>query len=177
MKTITRHALVDLLASVTRPQPIGLVALVDARARKTGNPNVQTFKLSRVHPFTGTDYGDSVNRQLTREGAPADFVPVSPKYKRISPALVQFSNGNFAIPVQFNSHLKQASAPRFFARRALLAPLRPVDRASVAPFLPEVAPSARQAEAGIESEIKWRTYGVESILRIALGGETYRVRA
>ncbi len=177
MKTITRHALVDLLANVKTPQPIGLVALTDAGARKTGNPYVQTFKLSRVWPFIGKDYGKAVNAQLTREGSEAAFVPVSPRYTRISAALVKFANGNFAVPVQFNSQLTQASRPRYFARKALLAPLRPIDKASVAPFLPVSAPPARQLEAGIENPIVWRTYGIASILRIAIGGETYRVRA
>ncbi len=178
MKTITRLALVDLLASVTRPQPIGLVTLTDARPRKTGNPFAQVFKLSRVWPFIGADYGKAVNAQLTREGTAADFVPVSPRYTRISAALVQFAGtGTFAVPVQFNSHLTQASRPRFFARKARLAPLLPVSKETVAPFLPVSAPSARQAEAGIENEVVWRTYGIDSILRIAIGGETYRVRA
>ncbi len=177
MKTITRLALIDLLASITRPQPIGIVALTDADALKTGNPFAQVWKLSKVNPFTGTDYGRAVNAQLTREGGEADFVPVSPRYTRISPALVQFSNGNFAVPVQFNSHLKQASSPRFFVRRSLLSPLRPVSREVVAPFLKEAKPSARQEAAGVEKPIVWRTYGIASILRVAIGGETYRVRA
>ena len=176
MKTITRLGLVDLLASIARPQPIGLVALTDARARKTGNPFVQIFKLSRVWPFIGSDYGKAVNAQLTREGSEAGFVPVSPRYTRLSPALVQFDNGNFAVPVQFNSQLRQASHPRYFGRHALLGPLVPVDYAAIAAFLPSVSEAARQVDAGIENPVIWRTYGVDSILRAATGGEVYRVR-
>ncbi len=179
VKTITRSALVDLLAAVSRPMPIGIVALTDARPRKTGNPFHSVFKLSRVWPFVGADYGKAVNAQLTREGSPADFVPVSPRYTRISAALVQFAGtGTFAVPVQFRSHGPvQASSPRYFARTARLAPLRPVSKETVQPYLPAVSEPTRQLEAGIESPVVWRTYGVDSILRIAIAGEVYRVRA
>lgn len=177
MKTINRSQLVDLLAGIQSPTPIGIVALTDTRARKTGNPFAQVFKLSRVWPMTATDYARAVNAQLAREGSPAEFVPLSPRYTRLSPALVQYVNtGTFAIPVQFNSQRVQAAKPRFFARVARLAPLRPVSRETVAPFMDKADEPARQVEAGIVNPVYWRTYGVDSVLRLSLGGEVYRIR-
>ncbi len=176
MKTVTRLQLIDLLAGVKTATPIGFTALTDAGARKTGNPFAQVFKLSRVWPFTGTSYGNAVNRQLAREGSDAVFVPASPRYERLSPALVQFTNGKFGVPVQFNPTLRQASRPLYLVRHTLLAPLQLVPKDAIAPFLPTPSVSNRQLDAGIESPIIWRTYGVESLLRVTLGGETYRVR-
>ncbi len=178
MKTVTRYQLVDLLASVKTATPIGFTALTVVPHRKTGCPFPQVFKLSHVWPFTGTSYGNAVNRQMDREGNPdaGSFVPASPRYERLSPALVQFTNGKFGVPVQFNPTLRQASRPLYLVRRTLLAPLQLVPKDTVAPFLPTPSVSARQVEAGVENPIVWRTYGVESLLRVTLGGETYRVR-
>jgi hypothetical protein len=165
--TISQNQLIDLLYSITHAQPIAFSALVDARARKTGNPFGQVFKLSRVQAFTGFDYEASVNRQLGREGQAQDFTAGMRSWgERVSPALVRKDNKFYLV-----AKVERTSKPVYLvpSRLGLMA----IAKELIAAFLPASRPALNQ---GTEKEIVYRNYAVENIYSLSIAGKRYRIR-
>ena len=167
MKTITLNQLADLLRNVTHAQPIGFVALIDAKARKTGNPFGTVLKLSKVQAFTGFDYERSVNRQLEREGSQLSFTAKERSWgERISPALAE-NHGKLYLVAKVENTRK----PVYLVKTAF--GLLPIAKALVSPFLPVSKPASNQ---GTDKEIVYRNYSLENIVSLSMGGEKYRIR-
>ena len=172
-KTVTTAELIEVLRGIDHATPIGFSALTDTRARKTGNPFAAILKLSKVTPFTGTNYSDAVNRQKSREGDLADFVAQAPQYEGIGGVLVQYkTTKTIAIAVQFNSALKQAGKPVFIARTQD-GKLRVISKEYASRWVPVPAKPLNQS---LENPILWRTYGVQNIISLRHNGVHYRVR-
>ena len=167
MKNLDLNQLADLLRSVTHAQPIAFSALVDARARKTGNPFGSVSKLSRVQAFTGFDYEASVNRQLGREEQAQDFQAQARSWgERIGPALVAKDGELYLV-----AKVERTAKPVYLVKTKL--GLMPVAKEVVAPWLPVSKPASNQ---GTEKEIVYRNYSLRNLLSLSMGGERYRIR-
>lgn len=180
MRTITRNQLRAILAEVKGSTAVSLVAVTDARARKTGNPFVTLGpirKVCKVNGMVGTDHEGAVVRQQAREGvADPNYRAVDRSWgTRLSAALVQ-KGDEFYLPIQLN--------PAFKVRPVYVAPkivgidarLVPVDRAQIAPFLPPDRTEQDAAHQGVDRCVVRRDYRLDSIAAIAIGGQRYRVR-
>lgn len=169
MKTINVAQLEAILATVKGASAINISALVDTGARKTGNPFAEVLKLSKVNGMTGTDYENGVNNQQMREGNAPTFV-VSPRKwgVRISPALVEHKGRKYLSFRPLNT-----TRPTFFARQSSGVLLQ-VSKETVAKFLPAQKSSA--PAQGVQKEIFYRDYALDSITSLSIGGEKYRVR-
>ena len=169
MKTINQSQLADILRSVKGAAPITISALVDARARKTGNPFKEVLKLSKVNGMTGANYEASVNRQHDREGTTPAFEARERSWgERISSALVE-NKGKLYLAIQ----PQRTAQPVYFGRNDK-GVLMQVKKEAVAPFLPEKKSSAEAQ--GVDKEIVYRNYSLTSITALSIGGEKYRVR-
>jgi hypothetical protein len=168
-QTINQAQLMEILRDVKGATPLTISALVDARARKTGNPFAKILKLSKVNGMTGADYEKSVNRQLDREGKDQlSFTANERKWgERIGPALV--SNGGKLYLV---IHPQRTAKPVYFGQNE--TGLRHVSKETIAAFLPAPKPATNQ---GTDKEIVYRNYSLENITALSIGGKTYRVRA
>lgn len=181
-KTVTVSQLREILNGISHAMPIAFSALVDAKAKKTGNPYGDISKLSRVQAFTGADYEKSVNRQLDREGkTQLEFTAKERSWgERVSPALVQ-NGGKFYLVAQV---LKTAK-PVYLVRKPwkLNAPntgtilreqiLTPIAKEAIAAFLPAVRPATNQ---GTEKEVVYRNYSLENLISVSVNGLRLRVR-
>lgn len=167
MKTITQDQLATILRGVTHALPITFSALIDARARKTGNPYGEISKISRVQAFTGFDYEKSVNRQLEREDSQLTFAAKERSWgERISPALVENKGQLYLV-----AKVQRADKPVYLIKKPL--GLTPVAKETIAAFLPAHKPATNQ---GTEKEIVYRNYSLANIVSLSMGGERYRVR-
>jgi hypothetical protein len=169
-QTINQTQLAEILRSVKGATPLTISALVDARARKTGNPFAKVLKLSKVNGMTGADYEKSVNRQLDREGkGQLSFTANERKWgERIGPALVE-KEGKLYLVI----HPQRTASPVYFGQNPGKL-LKAVAKETIAAFLPAPKPAANQ---GTDKEIVYRNYSLENITALSLGGKTYRVRA
>ena len=149
--------------------PITISALVDARAKKTGNPFSEVLKLSKVNGFTGANYEASVNRQQDREGSVPAFEARERSWgTRISPALVE-NKGKLFLAIQ----PQKTEKPVYFGR-TIAGVLMQVRKEAIQSFLPAKHSSAEAQ--GVEKEIVYRNYSLENITSISINGEKYRVR-
>lgn len=171
-KTISTGQLAAILGGVKGATFLTISALVDARAKKTGNPFAKVLKLSpKVNGVTGADYEASVNRQLDREGkGQLTFTATEHKWgERIGPALLRHrENGNLYLVIQ----PKSTGKPLYFGANPGKL-LKQVSKESIATLLPADRPATNQ---GTDKEVVYRNYALESIASISIGGQRYRVR-
>lgn len=167
-ETVNISQLAQILRGVSHAMPIAFAALVNVKARKTGNPFGDIAKFSRVQAFTGFDYESSVNRQLSREGK--DQLTFEAKERswgeRISPALVE-NNGKLYLVAK----IERTAKPIFLTRRNGFLSVTPKEM--VAPFLPPSRPATNQ---GTEKEIVYRNYSLESLISLSIAGRKLRIR-
>lgn len=177
LRTVTPTELANLLLAIKRPTPISFTALTPAKYRKTGCPYLGgIFKLSKCRPFTATHYARAVATARAKEGHIDEYVPESPIYERLGPALVRYPNGNLCLPVQFNASAskQQTSRAIYLTRAAEGAPLLITPLAAVAPYLSEQREPVKQ---GLVNPVYWRTFGLGNMVSVSLPGERVRVRA
>lgn len=171
-QTITRAQLREKLSAIKGATFVTISALTDARARKTGNPFDAVLKLSRVNGVVGMSYENSVNRQLAREGKDQlTFKAKERSWGEHETAALIVKDG----PEGQKAYL--AIQPRNTRRLALFGQtakgLRQVSEETVKPFLPAYRPPTNQ---GTDKPVEHRTYALESIAAITMGGESFRVR-
>ena len=168
IKTVNESQAGEVLLAVKGAQPISFTALVDAKARKTGNPFGEIRKLSKVLAFTGFDYEASVNRQLDREGkGQLTFAAAERSWgERIAPAVVR-NNGKLYLVAK----VERTHKPVYLVRQGGF--LRIIAKELIAPFLPPVRHAENQ---GTEKEIVYRNYSLANIASFRIGGQAYRIR-
>lgn len=170
MKTINQFQLAEILRNVKGAKPITISALVDAKARKTGNPFREILKFSRVNGFTGANYEASVNRQQGREGSVPAFEARERSWgERVAPALV-VNKGKLYLVIQ----PQKTAQPVFFGRNDQ-GVLMQVRKSVIEKFLPAKRSSAEAQ--GVSKEIVYRNYSLENITSLSIDGEKYRIRA
>lgn len=166
MKTISVSELTAILLNVKSAQPISFSALVDARAKKTGNPYGEVLKLSKVNAFI-CNYESSVNRQLDREKSHLAFMAGQRKWgEKISLALVEDKGEHY-----LSCKIEKSSKPIYLIHSNL--GLKPLSKHILEPWLPVYKPSTNQ---GTEKEIVYRNYKLTNLVSVSIGGEKYRIR-
>lgn len=164
-----------LAASVTHATPFTAITLTDAGARKTGNPYLGVYKLTKVNGMTGTIYANAVNRQAAREGSPEPSFQAQPRKwgKRLSAGLVVNDAGDqFYLPAQLNPSL--TPKPLYLVRAGVGKRLKAVPKEQVAPWLPAHKDGA--AGQGLAKPITYRDYALTSLVGLSINGQKYRVR-
>lgn len=176
MQDITPGQLVALVQGYPGAVIVGLEALTDARARKTGNPFGEIFKRIRCAAFVGANYQAAVEREAGRQGEDAtDFQTEKlPWGTWLIPNKIIVYKGNYYLRTQSTPGQRRKVAARVLgyfdsAGQKLVAE-------KVKPFLPKKTESNKQQEdAGLNETVWVRTYAVASLERVRIAGQTYRM--
>lgn len=167
MKNITQKELEVLLKNHKGATPITISAITDTRARKTDNPFDKILKFSVINGFTGFDYQASVNRQQNREGGAGDFNAQQRKWgTNINNVLVE-DKGKFYLVIR----PLRCTKPIFLGQKG--NNVVRVAKESIAQFLPTTYSSADKQ--GVDKEIVYRNYSLDSIRSITFKGEKYQI--
>ena len=168
-----QHAeLVNILKNSNGALPVGILAVTDAKALKTGNPFGTILKTVRAVGWVGAKYENAVNREGVRQGVDAEFVAAPlPWGDWLVKNKVITHKGEFYLRTQSTPGGRKRQAAKVLAYRGENGQY--LSREQVAPFLPKTRESAKQQEAGLEETIFVRTYKLNSIKRIRIGGKTH----
>ena len=162
---------------------VGIDALTNARAKKTGNPYEKVEKLSRFVGFVGMDYAKAVNEELESQGQESTFKskPLQwgewlkdEKGKPSKKIITHKGRLYFATTSNRKIRAKRKVKVQFYADGF------PVEKDVVSDFLPVKKTSARQESAGIkegERQIQRRTFAISSAKRIRFNGKNYAIIA
>ena len=178
MQTINHKQLYDLIADTKGAAIVGILALTDAKAKKTGNPFPEklVFKMVRAVAFVGANYQSAVEREQGRQGESGEFIAESLPWGQwaIDNKVIKHK-GEFYLRTQSTPGQRRAQAARLLGYFDLGGD--ELTREQVAPFLPAVYESAKQqGEAGLSNTVWVRAYKFSSLLRIRINGQTYRVK-
>lgn len=173
MKTITYSQLLAKLATINGLAIIGLHALTDTKARKTGNPFGQVFKQVSTVGFVGANYEDAVNREAIRQDGYAEFQAEKlPWGQWLIRNKVIEHNGKLYLRTQTTPGNRRKQPAKVTAYRTANGQF--VSREDIKPFLPVARESNKQQkETGIDQTVWVRTYAFDSIQRIRIAGQTY----
>lgn len=160
---------------------VGIDALTNARAKKTGNPFQKVEKLSRFVGFVGMDYQKAVNKELQGTGERADFEAKPLQWGewrmkedgKPSRKIITHKGGLYVATTTSRKIRKNRKPKVQFYADGL-----PVDKKEIADFLPKKSPSKRQVEAGLdhpETHVERRTFSLASIKRARMNGKNYAI--
>lgn len=176
--TISLARLREILASIDRPQPIGMTCLTEPEQRKC--PLGKVSKLARLNAFIGATYVNSVNRQREKAGIDVALEERDHDWAtRVTPCLLAKPDAKsggeryyLAAQIQRADRVRaHYLLPRQRGGRTILAV---VPKEQVADYLrPERLASAAE---GLESPVVFKSYALESIMELRMGGRRYRVR-
>jgi hypothetical protein len=171
MKVIARSQIIEVLTVATANGAtfITLVTETDARLKKTGNSFGQVNKLSRVNIACNTDYEAGVQRQQVREGAAeGTFKAQAHKWAEHVPGcrwLVRHpETGELYVVGKPERALEDPTYIKAISREVL-------DYEAVKSFLP--AKRSNAEAQGVEKEIPYRQWKLESIKEIHCNNERY----
>lgn len=182
MKKLTYSQFIEILAARKGAAIVGIEALTDAKALKTGNPFPEKTVLKHVRAvgFVGANYGASVRREGERQGAEdaASFEAMPlPWGAWYIPHKVIEHKGAFYLRTQSTPGQRNRQPARLLSYRDTHGQF--LAREAVKPFLPAPSASARQAAHGIgddaREQVAVRTYRFDSIKKIRVNGETFRL--
>ena len=170
MKQITHTQLASLVKSHKGVLFLGITAITDTKAKKTGNPFGTILKKSRFVGVSGADYESAVQRagaeNFNAEKLPwGEFVPDSGR------KLIAHKGGLYLRCQTTGKQRKHRKAVvQYFAQG------KKVSRDAVAPFLPSTN-SAKQASAGVgeENQVQVRTFSFESLQSVRVNGQSFAV--
>jgi len=177
---ITHKQLRDLIAeAVTGSMPVGILAVTDARTKKTGNPFGKVEKTVRAVGWVGASYVRGVNRELSRQGVeePAFRSQPLPWGEWDIPGKVIAHKGALYLRTQATPGMRRKAPARVLAYHAENG--QQVTREQVAPFLPVATGSSKQEAAGMAADpaeqIWVGTYAFASLRKVRIAGRTYTV--
>lgn len=179
MKTLTHSQLVQILAQSKGAMPVGILAITDAKAKKTGNPYGVILKTSRSVGFVGANYEKAVRREGERQGSEnaENFVAQPrPWGQWLIPNKVAENKGKFYLRTQSTPGQRERSRAKILNYRAEDGKF--VSFEDVKPFLPAGSYSQRQASVGIEGEgqqVDVREFGFDSIQLLRIQGRTFKL--
>lgn len=175
MKTITKNKLQKLLAKVNRSTFFSFTALTNVKT-PAGAPAIK--KLSRVNVCVG-DYGNAVRNRQVKEGGEPTFKTHPRKWgERISLALVEHKVKDGDLKHYISAQVLKAKTPIYLMEHAPLRKggktrLMGVTKDQIAQWLPSYR-SAAEAQ-GVEKEVVYRDFSLDSITCLSAGGEVYKV--
>ena len=158
--------LVNQLSLLKGAMPVTIEAMVKVKARKTGNPYDEIYKLSTVNGFTGFDYEASVNRQLVKEDKPQNFVADERKWGENLNNILVKKGEIYYIRIR----PIKTTDPIYFAKVG--EKLERVEKSQIEAFLP---PKYAPKNQGTDKEILWRKLYVKNIQSITIFGTRYEL--
>lgn len=172
MRKITNE---QLVRELSKPGVVivGLMALTDAKARKTGNPFGEIFKQIKTAGFVGADYQSAVNREASRQGGTENFESEKLPWGTwlIKNKVIQH-NGALYLRTQTTPGQRRTVPARLIAYRDAQGKFISKDEARK--FIPDAVESDKQQRTtGIKATVWVRTYKFSSILKIRVNGMTY----
>ena len=175
MKTITKNKLRKILSDVNRSTFLSFTALTSVKT-PAGAPAIK--KLSRVNVCVG-DYGNAVRNRQVKEGGEPTFKTHPRKWgERISLALVEHKVKDGDLKHYISAQVLKAKTPIYLMEHAPLRKggktrLMGVTKDQIAQWLPSYR-SAAEAQ-GVEKEVVYRDFSLDSITCLSAGGEVYKV--
>lgn len=179
MKIITHSEFIKLIESFKGAVAVGVNALTDTGAYKTGNPFPDGIIMKRAtsSAVTGIDWRVAINRRLEKEGK-------EPSY---TPAPIWGGAGQYIIPNKIVQH--KVKGGRYLAYQATnkqwdCFPSKPqyfttegeeIPYEKAKPFLKEKVASAKQERASLvgKSQQNIRMFNLDNIIAVAMKGEVY----
>jgi len=154
------------LLSVKRgARPATIVAVTDARLKKTGNPFGEVFKVARVNVMVNWQYTRAVNRQREREGSEPDFISDARSWgTRLAGLPFVTYEGRVYLECKVEKSLGHTYVTDEGEELAF---------DQVEPFLPKRHSNAEHQ--GVAKEIILRDYGIHTIQQISFDGATYAI--
>ena len=169
MNKISRNELRNVLLNQASATPVTVTAMTDARAKKTNNPFGRIFKMSRVNGFTGFSYENSVNRQREREGKDKNFEAQNRSWgEKVNNCLVE-KDGEWYISLKVEKVLDKPKYLYYDNQKGLTF----LSKDKIENLLPKSHGAEKQ---GLDKEVIYRNYKLESIVSIAINGQLYKVR-
>lgn len=185
MNTLTHSALIATLNAHKGACIVGISALTDSKARKTGNPHGTIFKDIRAVGFVGADYQSAVQRQGERVGATeasefkAKPLPWGVWVEGMEGKVIAHKGGHY-LRTQTTPGQRKRQPAKLIGYRNDKGEFLP--HAEVKPFLPIAKASERQAAVGVGGEdgtqseqIMVRTYAFDSIRKVRVNGQTFKL--
>lgn len=175
MKSLDYNKLIKMLEAKKGTAIVGIQALTDAKAKKTGNPFGVIYKQIRAVGFVGANYEQSVNREALRQGGKAEFDAESlPWGKWLVPNKVIEHKGEFYLRTQTTPGIRRNCPAKVICFRNEKGNF--LNKNEVKPFLPVARESNKQQEeTGIDKTVWVRTYKFSSIQKIRVNGETFEL--
>jgi hypothetical protein len=181
MQNLTHSQFINILNAHAGAAIVGIEALTDAKALKTGNPFPERTVLKHIRAvgFVGADYGAAVRREGERQGADASAFKAKPlpwgAWMEGMEGKVITHKGAHYLRTQTTPGQRQRQAARLMGYRDTQG--RFLAHADVKPFLPAPTVSKRQADAGLgdsaSEQIMVRTYAFASIRKVRVNGKTF----
>jgi hypothetical protein len=174
MKKLTHSQLVALIEATQGAAIVGLQALTDTRAKRTGNPFSLIEKRIRAVAFVGADYQSAVNNEAARQGGTTNFETEElPWGKWLIKNKIIVHNGEYYLRTQSTPGNRRVQPARVLD---YVADGYKTTLEAVKKFLPESKESAKQQVAtGIKKTVWVRTYKFNSIEKIRVNGETFQL--
>lgn len=160
---VNLDGLVKALMTIKGATPATFEAVTSVKMNKTNNPyfdRVQKKQKSNV--FINFNYANAVNKQLTKEGKEADFVPQPRKWGVHVPGT--------PLVLHKNAYYLEARFLNNEPKTEYLLDGQPVDKAIFETYLPGKKEVKSQ---GTDKEIIIRDFKIESMRSITFGGKTY----
>lgn len=187
MKEITHDEIVARITSLKGTAIVGFEAITDARAVKKDRENHENknpFSLVEKHirgvAIVGANYENGVNREAARQGInDAEFESQGlPDYLswEIPGKILRHNNGTRYLRTQTTPGKRQNQPAKVIA---WYGDGKVVNHSDVKPFLPIPKPVGTQAAIGLETkraQVWVNNYKLESLTKIRLNGETFRVK-
>lgn len=159
---LTPYELKEYLLTIRHAMPCTFLAETTPDMNKTGNPYWgRVTKKVNINVFVGFNYGKSVNRQRSKEGLLADFIPRPRKWgERIYPTPVIYHKQKWYMETRFLHDVW----PTFFIDGKY------VSYNIIKPYLNDVHIPYNQ---GVKKPIFCRDYSLESIKEININGHEF----
>jgi hypothetical protein len=174
MKTINHAELIEIIKKSQGALIVGIQALTDAKAKKTNNPFGQIFKQFRTVGFVGADYELAVLNEGFRQNKEIDFnagkLPWG-VWHLLHKVIVH--KGDYYLRTQSTPGQRRMQPARILNYRNAQGEFLSYDE--IKDLLPEQKESIKQQMAGLNKTIWVRTYKFDSIQKIRIAGQTYKL--
>lgn len=176
-KSLNHFELTNLIRQTKGAAIIGILAVTDCKARKTGNPFGVILKTVRAVGFCGANYGNAVLNEGLREEKSINFVSESlPWGSWLIPNKVIEHKGDLYLRLQSTAGQRQRQPAKVLGYQTETG--QPLNFEQIKSFLPAKSESQKQIAAGIDAgkTVEVRTYKFSSLKVVRINGQTYQIK-
>lgn len=177
MKTLNHFELTNLIRQTKGAAIIGILAVTDARAKKTNNPFGTIFKTVRAVGFCGANYGNAVLNEGLRENKSINFIEENlPWGSWLIPCKVIEHKGDLYLRLQSTAGQRQRQPAKVLGYQSETG--QALTFKQIEKFLPAKTESAKQVGAGIDTgkTVMVRTYKFSSLKVVRINGQSYQIK-